>query len=143
LSASSTIDLHFADDIATMSRRTAFATFLCIELFAGSAAAEQAPKPPGPVMMIHFDYYPKDRERIHALERRLDSAIKRAAVGELGETEVHVDGNDGYLYMYGPDPDRLYAPEVVRADEERRSHEALWRPHGNVRDGSGRRAVMA
>ncbi|AOI61661.1 hypothetical protein [Burkholderia diffusa] len=59
-------------------------------------------------MMVHFDYYPKDRARIRVLEQRLESAIKRAGVGELGETEFHIDGNDGYLYMYGPDPDRLY-----------------------------------
>lgn len=59
-------------------------------------------------MMVHFDYYPKDRARIRVLERRLEATIKRAGVGELGETEYHIDGNDGYLYMYGPDPDRLY-----------------------------------
>ncbi|MFM0604708.1 hypothetical protein PQR05_09275 [Paraburkholderia sediminicola] len=59
-------------------------------------------------MMVHFDYYPKDRPRIRVLEHRLESAMKRAGAGELGETEFHVDGNDGYLYMYGPDPDRLY-----------------------------------
>lgn len=59
-------------------------------------------------MMVHFNYYPKDRARIQVLEKRLESAIKRAGVGELGETEFHIDGNDGYLYMYGPDPDRLY-----------------------------------
>jgi hypothetical protein len=59
-------------------------------------------------MMVHFDYYPKDLPRIRVLERRLESAIKRAGVGELGETEFHLDGNDGYLYMYGPDSDRLY-----------------------------------
>ncbi|MFT4438779.1 hypothetical protein [Caballeronia sp. 15715] len=60
-------------------------------------------------MMVHFDYYPKDRQKISALEHRLERAIKRAGAGELGETEFHIDGNDGYLYMYGPDPDRLYA----------------------------------
>ncbi len=59
-------------------------------------------------MMVHFDYYPKERPQIHALEQRLASAIKRANAGELGETELHIDGNDGYLYLYGPDPDRLY-----------------------------------
>ncbi len=59
--------------------------------------------------MVHFDYYPKDLARIHILEHRLESVIKLAGVGELGETEFHIDGNDGYLYMYGPDPDRLYA----------------------------------
>jgi hypothetical protein len=56
----------------------------------------------------HFDFYLRDRARIRVLEQRLGSAIKRAGAGELGETEYHLDGNDGYLYMYGPDPDRLY-----------------------------------
>ncbi|MEQ5842402.1 hypothetical protein [Paraburkholderia acidicola] len=82
--------------------------FLCAAFFAGSAASEQPQRPPGPAIEVHFDYYLKDRARIRALEHRLDSAIKRAGVGELGETETHLDGNDGYLYMYGPDPDRMY-----------------------------------
>ena len=89
------------------SRKT-IATLLCIAFAAGSAAAESPQKPPGPVMMVHFDYYLKDRPQIHALELRLASAIRRADAGELGETEIHIDGNDGYIYMYGPDPDRLY-----------------------------------
>lgn len=59
--------------------------------------------------MVHFDYYPKDRPQIHMLEHRLADAIRRARAGELGETEFHLDGNDGYLYLYGPDPARLYA----------------------------------
>ncbi|MEX3949603.1 hypothetical protein AB4Y40_17865 [Paraburkholderia sp. EG287B] len=88
--------------------RKTLATLLGLALAAGSAAAQPAQKPPGPAMMVHFDYYPKDRPQIHALEQRLAGAIKRADAGELGETEIHIDGNDGYLYMYGPDPDRLY-----------------------------------
>jgi hypothetical protein len=91
-----------------MSKRRTFTTFLCLALFAGSAASEQPRRSPDPVVMVHFDYYPRDRAQIRVLEHRLESALKRAAVGELGETEFHIDGNDGYLYMYGPDPDRLY-----------------------------------
>lgn len=90
-------------------KRATLAMLLCLTLFAGSAAAEQIPRLSGPVMMVHFDYYPKDRARIHALEHRLETAIKRANAGEPGETELHADGSDGYLYMYGPDADRLYA----------------------------------
>jgi hypothetical protein len=91
-----------------MSTRRTIAALLTIAALSGSAAANPAQKPPGPAMMVHFDYYPKDRPEIHALEHRLASAIERANAGELGETETHIDGNDGYLYMYGPDADRLY-----------------------------------
>src|ERR1700758_3761484 len=99
--ASSTIDVHSTDNLVPMLRR-AFVAFLFAALFADcSVASDQPHRPPGPVMMVHFDYYPQDMPRIHALERRLESAIKRAGVGELGETEFHLDGNDGYLYMYG------------------------------------------
>lgn len=96
------------DNLPAPKRRT-LATLLCLAILTGSAAAEQMPRPPSPVMMVHFDYYPKDRTRLHALEHRLATAIKRAGAGELGETELHIDGNDGYLYMYGPDADKLYA----------------------------------
>ncbi|WP_254602400.1 hypothetical protein [Burkholderia lata] len=81
-------------------------------LLVGNAAADVPPKPPGPVVMVHFDYYDKDKARLHALEQRLDRAAKQAGAGELGETELHRDGNDGYLYLYGASADRLYA--VVR-----------------------------
>ncbi|WP_231337649.1 hypothetical protein [Paraburkholderia sprentiae] len=88
-----------------------FIAFLGMAWFAANAASAQpqAPRPPGPVLMVHFDYYPKDRPDITALEHRLQNAIQRAGVGALGESELHIDGNDGYLYMYGPDADRLYA----------------------------------
>ena len=76
---------------------------------AADVAADVPPKPPGPVVMVHFDYYEKDKARLHALEQRLDRAVKQAGAGELGETELHRDGNDGYLYFYGASADRLYA----------------------------------
>lgn len=68
--------------------------------------------------MVHFDYYRTDYATLRKLEARLGKAIKRAQVGELSESELHLDGNDGYLYMYGPDPDRLYdvARPILRAN---------------------------
>ncbi|WP_420212152.1 hypothetical protein ACN8ZM_19930 [Burkholderia aenigmatica] len=92
-----------------MRNRIRFAAWLGWVLLAGNAAADVPPKPPGPVVMVHFDYYEKDKARLHALEQRLDRAVRRAGAGELGETELHRDGNDGYLYLYGASPDRLYA----------------------------------
>lgn len=92
-----------------MRNRIRFAAWLGWGLLAGNAAADVPPKPPGPVVMVHFDYYEKDKARLYALEQRLDRAVRRAGAGELGETELHRDGNDGYLYLYGASPDRLYA----------------------------------
>jgi hypothetical protein len=94
--------------VAPMLKIKVFFTLLCMVFFGAGVASEQPQRPPGPVIMVHFDYYPKDRPRIHGLEQKLASAITRAGAGELGESELHIDGNDGYLYMYGPDPDRLY-----------------------------------
>jgi len=87
--------------------------------FTRSAAAVLPQTPVSPVMMVHFDYYPKDRERIRVIESRLAIMIKGAGVGEVGETELHVDGNDGYFYFYGRDPDRLYevAKPILRASK--------------------------
>ena len=89
-----------------------FSIVLAALLGSGPAAAAELQKSPEPMMMVHFDFYLKDQGRLHALEHRLAAAVKRSGVGRLGETELHVDGNDGYLYLYGPDLDRLYA--VVR-----------------------------
>ena len=92
-----------------MRKRTGIAVLLCLACCVGNVAAESPPKPPGPVVMIHFDYYEKDKTRLHALEQRLDRAVRQAGAGELGETELHRDGNDGYLYFYGASADRVYA----------------------------------
>ncbi|CAB3755110.1 hypothetical protein GQ57_12895 [Burkholderia sp. MSh2] len=92
-----------------MHNRIRFTALLGFALLAGNAAADVPPKPPGPVVTVHFDYDEKDDARLHALERRLDRAVKQAGAGELGETELHRDGNDGYLYLYGASADRLYA----------------------------------
>jgi beta-lactamase class D len=72
-----------------------------------------------PVMMVHFDFYPKDRVKIRTLEHRLERAIQHGGVGELGECEFHVDGNDGYSYMYGPGSDRfdMVAGPILRSSK--------------------------
>lgn len=95
--------------VADMQNPIRFSALLGWALLAGHAAADVQPKAPSPVVMVHFDYDEKDTARLHALEQRLDRAVKRAGAGELGETELHRDGNDGYLYLYGASADRLYA----------------------------------
>lgn len=50
------------------------------------------------------------------LEQQLERAIAAARAGEFDGNEVAADGSDSYLYMYGPDADRLFA--AVRATLE-------------------------
>jgi len=72
--------------------------------------------PPTPkiehAVVVHFAYGSRDLTRLFALEKKLEAAIAKAGVGEYDGNEVAVDGSDGYLYMYGPDADRLF--EVVK-----------------------------
>ena len=64
-------------------------------------------------VIVHFlNYGSTDLQRLFALEERLEKAIDAAGVGELDGNEIATDGSDGYLYMYGPDADRLF--EIVR-----------------------------
>lgn len=66
-----------------------------------SLAQEQA-------VIVHFKYGSKDLSRLFALEDKLEKAILRAKAGEYDGNEIAVDGSDGFLYMYGPDADRLF-----------------------------------
>ena len=58
-------------------------------------------------VIVHFDYGSKDLGRLFELEGKLESAIEAAKAGEYDGNEIAVDGSDGFLYMYGPDADRL------------------------------------
>ena len=58
--------------------------------------------------MFIFPYGSTDLTRLFALEDRLEHAIVLAKAGDLGGEEVAADGNDGFLYMYGPDADHLF-----------------------------------
>lgn len=75
---------------------------------AGAAAA--GPKaPPEHAVIVHFQYGSKDLSRLFSLEEKLEAAILAARAGDFDGDEVAEDGSDGFLYMYGPDADRLYA----------------------------------
>lgn len=73
---------------------------------------EQAQAPAEHAVIVHFQYGSTDLSRLFALERKLEAAIEAAGAGEHDGHEINVDGSDGYLYMYGPDADRLF--EAVR-----------------------------
>jgi hypothetical protein len=64
---------------------------------------------PEHAVIVHFQYGSTDLARLFVLEEQLERAILTADAGEFDGNEVAADGSDGYLYMYGPDADRLFA----------------------------------
>lgn len=60
-------------------------------------------------VIVHFQYGSTDLDPLFALEEELEQAIESNEVGEFDGNEVATDGSDGYLYMYGPDADALFA----------------------------------
>ncbi len=74
---------------------------------------------PEHAVVVHFAYgilrpddQTPDLQPLFKVEEALERAIADAKAGEYDGNEVAVSGKDGYLYMYGPDADRLY--DVVR-----------------------------
>ena len=79
-----------------------------------SASPQASALPPSAqeqAVIVHFNYGSTDLQPIFALEDKLEAAISKAKAGEYDGNEVATDGSDGFLYMYGPDADRLF--EVV------------------------------
>ncbi|WP_374355409.1 hypothetical protein [Chitinimonas sp.] len=74
-----------------------------------AAAAQPAPTKDEHAVVVHFIYGSKDLKSLFALEDKLEKAILAAGAGEFDGNEVATDGSDGYLYMYGPNADRLFA----------------------------------
>jgi hypothetical protein len=75
--------------------------------------AEVSAASPEHGVIVKFDYIGStDLTPLFALEKQLEAAINAAKVGELDGNEVATDGSDGFLYMYGPDADRLF--EIIR-----------------------------
>lgn len=62
-------------------------------------------------VIVHFQYGSTDLQRLFDLENQLESAINEAGVGVFDGNVIAADGSDGYLYMYGPDADKLF--EIV------------------------------
>ena len=69
---------------------------------------------------------------VYALEQELTKVIAEAGVGVYDGHEIALlDGDDAYLFMYGPDADKLFAAvqPTLQGDEfaERgQGHVAIW-----------------
>ena len=75
----------------------------------GAAAPEEPPA--DHAVIVQFQYGSKDLQPLFQVEDELRAAIKKAKVGELDGHETTPDGRGGFIYMHGPDADRLL--EVV------------------------------
>jgi hypothetical protein len=69
-------------------------------------------KPSEHAVVVNFDYGSTDLQPIFDLSTQLENAIVAAHAGEFDGNEIAADGSDGFLFMYGPDADRLF--QVVR-----------------------------
>lgn len=78
-----------------------------------SVAYAQGGRPPEHAVIVHFRYGSTDLSPLFKLEDALESALAATGAGQYDGNEVAIDGRDGYLYLYGPDADRLY--EAVAA----------------------------
>jgi len=74
-----------------------------------SSPPEGALKPPEHAVVVHFKYGLPDVSALRDVESKVEQAIVAAHVGEYDGDEIAVDLSDGYLYMYGPNGDGLFA----------------------------------
>ena len=71
-------------------------------------SSTQAASTPEQAVVVHFQYGSTDLARLFALEDRLESALAGSSLGDYDGNEIATDGSDGFLYLYGPDADRLF-----------------------------------
>lgn len=60
-------------------------------------------------VIVHFEYGEPCLTPLREMERELEAALAKAGAGEHDGDEMAVDPDDGTLYLYGPDADRLFA----------------------------------
>lgn len=65
-------------------------------------------KEPEHAVIIIFQYGKTDLQPIHDLEYELQQTINEASVGRLDGIDIAEGGDDGYIYMYGPDAEQLF-----------------------------------
>jgi hypothetical protein len=79
-------------------------------------------------VIARFDYAAKNLDPLFSVEKQLEAAINAAGVGEFDGNEIAVDLHDGFMYMYGPDAEALFAvarPILANAGCLRNTHVTL------------------
>lgn len=59
-------------------------------------------------VILCFQYGLENLQALHDLEDTLEYVINRNAVGEYDGHEIATDYSAGFLYMYGPNAERLF-----------------------------------
>jgi hypothetical protein len=77
----------------------------------GGSVAANADKstPLEQAVMVHFEYGSVDWAPFFAFEETLRERVDSSGAGDYDGNELATSGKDGYLYMYGPNADKLYA----------------------------------
>ena len=98
-----------------MNPLVAFALFAA---FGDASPAVTKPAAPEQAVLVRFDYGHKDWAAFFEFEKGFETAIAESGLGDYDGNELAVDGSDGYMYMYGPDADKLFAfvkPRLISA----------------------------
>ena len=66
------------------------------------------PKKPDHAVIILFQYGKSDLQPILDFKDKLEQTINEARVGRLDGIDIAEGGDDGYIYMYGPDAEQLF-----------------------------------
>lgn len=78
------------------------------KLFGKSTNQTKATNEPEQAVIVNFNYGIQGLGPLHHLEEKLENIITNSQVGEYDGHEIAVDYSDGFLYMYGPNAERLF-----------------------------------
>ena len=59
-------------------------------------------------VIVQFDYGFQSMDELYKLRDKLENTIKMNNLGEYDGHEMATDYSDGFLYMYGPNAEKLY-----------------------------------
>lgn len=70
-------------------------------------------------LIVHFSYGSDNLQPIFDIGHQLEAALNETNAGDFDGNEIATDCSDGFLYIYGPDGDRLFetATPILEAHE--------------------------
>lgn len=74
-----------------------------------SAPEPQDETPNYEMVIVQFFYGIEDIGELHQLEQALNDLISESGVGEYKGHEISLDFGDGYLFLLGPNAEKIYA----------------------------------